>query len=274
MRLALLLLGLCVLPSVALAASPQDQRKSAALVQEANRHYAAGRYLDAAKALEKAHALAPHPRILYNLARAYDQAGELEKSLETYQRYIASPEGTDSTLLKRSSLAVDRLRGLVAQQQEERARAEAERKRLDEERLAAEERARLEREAKREVEEAAARRQRERILSEQVGHDRAQTAAWVTAGVGAVALGTSGFFGYQAWQTGRGETGAVATAETYTQKQEAVAAAKQQALIADVALGVGIAAAVTSVLLWPKQPRPKVATFLVGPGSAFVEVKF
>lgn len=273
MRLALLLLGLTLLPTAALAASRQDAKKAAALVQEANRDYAAGRYAEAAAALEKAHALAPHPRILYNLARAYDQAGELEKSLETYQRYIASPEGTDPTLLKRSSLAVDRLRGLVTQQQEERARAEAERKRLDEERLAAEERARQESEAKRQMEEAAQQRQRERTLAAQQGHDRAQLAAWVTAGLGAVGVGTGAVFGYQAWQTGRSPEGAVATAETYAQKQDAVAVAKQQALVADIAFGVGIAAAVTSVLLWPKEPRPQL-TLSVGPGSAFVEVKF
>lgn len=273
MRLALLLFGLTLLPATALAASKQDSKKAAALVQEANRDYAAGRYAEAAAALEKAHALAPHPRILYNLARAYDQAGELEKSLETYQRYIASPEGTDPTLLKRSSLAVDRLRGLVSTQQQERARAEAERQRLDAERLAAEDRARQEAEAKRQIEEAAKQRQRERLLASQQGHDRLQLAAWVTAGVGVAALGTGAVFGYQAWQTGRSDSGAVATAETYAQKQDAVAVAKNQALIADIALGAGVVAAVASVLLWPKEPRPAL-TMVAGPGGAFVEVKF
>lgn len=280
MRVAVLLLGLAMFPVVSMAATRAEQREAANLVKKAGRLYEGGKYLEAAAALEKAQSLDPHPRILYNIARAYDQAGELQKALDNYQRYIGSSEGTDPTLLKRSSLSVDRLRGLLAQQNEARERSEAERARLEQERREAEARAESEARAKRDAEEAAQQRRRERVLGDQVSYDRSKMAAWVTAGVGAVALGTGGFFGFQAYQTGIAADGPFRTAsaagptaddqgKVFYEQQ-----AKQQALIADIAYGVGIVAAVTSVILWPKQDRPQLASFTVGPTGALVEVKF
>ncbi|MDQ3262099.1 MAG: tetratricopeptide repeat protein [Myxococcota bacterium] len=277
MRPAALALGLLMCPFVALSASRVDQRQAAALVKKAGGLYEAGRYLDAAQTLEKAQAIDPHPRILYNIARAYDQAGELKQALEHYQRYIGSTGGTDPTLLKRSSLAVDRLRGLVAQQEEARLRAQAEQQRLEEEARASQLRAEAEAQAKRDAEQLADRGSRERLLAAQQGHDRAQLAAWITAGAGVVALGTGGFFGIQAYQTGLAEGGPFRQAEGVeglTGKLHYADQAKQQALIADIAYGVGVVAAVSSVLLWPKSSRPQLANFMVGPTGAMVEVKF
>ncbi len=277
MRPAALALGLLMCPLVALSASKAEQRQAAALVKKAGGLYEAGQYLDAAQTLEKAQALDPHPRILYNIARAYDQAGELKQALEHYQRYIGSTGGTDPTLLKRSSLAVDRLRGLVAQQEETRLKAQAEQQRLEEEAKASQARAEAETLAKQAAEQSAERGRRERLLAAQQGHDRSQLAAWVTAGVGVAALGTGGFFGFQAYQTGLAESGPFRQAEVVegpTGKQHYADQAKNQALIADIAYGVGLVAAVSSVLLWPKSPRPQVAHFMVGPTGAMVEVKF
>src|SRR4051812_12608315 len=112
MRIAL---PLALLVLVAMPA--QAARKSVnTLVHEAERLYQQGRYHDAAERLKEAEALSPNPRLVYNIARAYEQAGELNLALQYYQQYVNSPEGTDPTLLKRSSLAIDRLHGLITEQ--------------------------------------------------------------------------------------------------------------------------------------------------------------
>src|SRR5262245_51344628 len=89
-----LTLGLGLLPASASAAKPAKGGASS-WIKEGERHYAAGRFLEAAEALLKAHKLEPNPRLTYNIAKAYDQAGELMGALNYYQQYVASKEGTD-----------------------------------------------------------------------------------------------------------------------------------------------------------------------------------
>ena len=81
--LTLLLLLLAVPP-----ASARTHPKFTQLVKQAERLYSSGKYKDSAEKLIEAYVYDPHPRIIYNIARAYDQAGELELALEYYQRYV------------------------------------------------------------------------------------------------------------------------------------------------------------------------------------------
>lgn len=48
----------------------------------------AGKYDDGIAELQKAYALLPHPNVLYNIARAYAEAGDLDESVKYYQKYI------------------------------------------------------------------------------------------------------------------------------------------------------------------------------------------
>ncbi|MCP3145104.1 TonB-dependent receptor domain-containing protein [Pyxidicoccus xibeiensis] len=81
------LLALCLCAGQALA----DARL------EARRHFRNGMSLIAQKQydrgiaeLEEAYAIKPHPHVLYNIARAYHDAGRLTEALDRYQRYLAS----------------------------------------------------------------------------------------------------------------------------------------------------------------------------------------
>jgi outer membrane receptor protein involved in Fe transport len=81
------LLALCLCATEALA----DARL------EARRHFRNGmslieqkQYDEGISELEAAYAIKPHPSVLFNIARAYQEAGRLEEALDTYKRYLAS----------------------------------------------------------------------------------------------------------------------------------------------------------------------------------------
>ncbi|WP_404369697.1 TonB-dependent receptor domain-containing protein [Corallococcus coralloides] len=81
------LLALCLCATEALA----DARL------EARRHFRNGMTLIEQKnfdegiaELEAAYAIKPHPSVLYNIARAYQDAGRLDEALDAYKRYLAS----------------------------------------------------------------------------------------------------------------------------------------------------------------------------------------
>jgi outer membrane receptor protein involved in Fe transport len=83
-RLAALLL---LLPSVAFA----DSRV------EAKRHFRTGmtlinegKYEDGIAELLEAYAIKPHPNVLYNVARAYQNAGRIPDAIDYYRRYLAT----------------------------------------------------------------------------------------------------------------------------------------------------------------------------------------
>jgi outer membrane receptor protein involved in Fe transport len=87
-------LALCLIAGNALA----DERL------EARRHFrngmsliAQGQYDEGIAELQEAYSIRPHPNVLYNIARAYVDAGKPAEALETYQRYLSSnPPDADS----------------------------------------------------------------------------------------------------------------------------------------------------------------------------------
>jgi iron complex outermembrane receptor protein len=63
--------------------------------EEARRHYKAGmelvakgEYVRGIDELQQAYDISPHPNVLYNIARAYAESGDLEKALEKYREYL------------------------------------------------------------------------------------------------------------------------------------------------------------------------------------------
>jgi tetratricopeptide (TPR) repeat protein len=58
--------------------------------------YRAGRFADAAQLLRDAYALKPEPVLLYNLARAYEGMGDLDRAVKAYGDYLtADPNAKD-----------------------------------------------------------------------------------------------------------------------------------------------------------------------------------
>lgn len=236
-------------PKAAPAADP-----IAAKLKESEARYAAGQYRDAAELLEQLMQEAPNPAILYNLARAWDQAGEPERALRGYQSYVASPDGTDPTRLKRSSLSIDRIKGILAQKDADRRAAEEEIRRAEEEAREAKARAQKEAAAARAAAEAAEEEAYARAEGEARTRGRLRVGSVVSGVLGVAALGGGTWFGLQSrtsfekFKAARGET----NADGVTLKQELQAQTQQQALYADIGFAVGAAALVTAIVLWPR----------------------
>jgi len=96
---------------------------------EARRHFrtgmsliAQGKYdLGIAELLE-AYAIKPHPNVLYNIGRAYHDAGRLTEAVEMYQRYLASNPPDAATVQATLKTVEDSLRAAEASRQAEAAR--------------------------------------------------------------------------------------------------------------------------------------------------------
>lgn len=59
----------------------------------------AGKYEDGIAELEKAYEILPHPNVLYNIARAHAEAGNLDKAAENFRRYLeTNPPDKEETL--------------------------------------------------------------------------------------------------------------------------------------------------------------------------------
>lgn len=268
MRVASLLLVFALaFPAEALA-NPREFKK---LVNQAERLYEAGKYKQSAERLIEAYAYQPHPRLIYNIARAYDQAGELQLSLEYYQRYVKSQEGTDPTLLKRSALSIDRLNALIHKQQKSKAEDAEQQKKLEEEARAAKERAEQESEAKLRAEAQLRQQEKAAAESRTKARSRNRIISYVLGGVAVAGLGTGTFFGLGANASKERFT----AAETIPSKQTFEQETRSKALLADVGFGVGIAAAITAIVLYPKGPdEPEKAVLVPAPGGAGVAVSF
>ncbi len=237
--------GLCALlcAGLAFAANP----KVTSLVKEGDRLYKENKYAEAAETLKKAYALEPSPVLLYNIARAYDQAGELQPALDYYRQYT-SQEGTDPALVKKANLAMDRLRTLVAKGEADQKLREAEKKRLEDEAAKAKQKAETEAErsrAQREAFEAKEARERE---AAQKKTDTRLIATVAVGGFALIAVGCGIGFGLAA----NGSKSSFLSAPTVAEKQRLESQTKTQSLVADVSFALAVAAGIATIVLVPK----------------------
>ncbi|MCU1276484.1 MAG: hypothetical protein JWM53_30 [bacterium] len=89
MRMALVLVA--VLAWVGPAHAADDEKTSAAkrFYETGTLLYDRGEFLDAAHEFERAYREQPKAALLYNIATAYDKAGERAKAVENYRKYVA-----------------------------------------------------------------------------------------------------------------------------------------------------------------------------------------
>lgn len=252
-----------VLASVALAA---PNPKATALAKDAERLYKDGQYKEAGKLLEQALQLEANPKLLYNMARAWDQAGELQPALDAYRKYVSLPASdTEADLVKKANLSMDRLRQLVAKQEADKTIRDAEKERLEKD--AQEARARADAEAERARKQKAEFEAKERAAADAQKSKSSvrKTAAFVVGGVGVVGLGLGLVFGL----VSNGSKQAFRTATLVEDKRARQAETISQSIVADVSLLVGVACAVTAVILFPKgEPEAQVSlTPLPGGGG-------
>lgn len=265
---------LVILALTAASASWGANPKARELAKEADRFYRDNRYQEAAAKLKEAYALEPNPLFLYNIARALDQAGEVQASLDAYRQYVGLPSGdTQPDLVKKANLAMDRLRTLAAKSEADKTVRDAEKRRLEAE--ADREKARAEKEAD------AARSQRLAYeAKEKAAHDASQKSADVkklvslaVGGVGVASLVTSLIVGVVA----TGSKASFVKATTVADKLRFEADTKGQALAADLCLLVGLAAATAAVILFPWGEAPFSFGLAPSPGGglyASLELSF
>jgi tetratricopeptide (TPR) repeat protein len=248
-----------LVPAIAAAGAPDKMRS---LAKQAERLYQNGKYRESAALLEQAYEIEPNPRLLYNIARARDQAGDLHEALDYYQRYVNSPEGTDPQLLKRSSSAMQRLHSLIDKdeaakraQELERQRVEAEHQRAEAEARAAQERAAAEAAAARKAQEEAEAQNRAIVEGQITTRSRRRVVSFVAGGVGVAAAGAGAYFGV----TANNAYNQFHSAATASDKDSLANKTKNNALYADLSFGVGIALLATAVIVYPKGSEPKLA---------------
>jgi tetratricopeptide (TPR) repeat protein len=74
---------------ISLVAAPPSARQ---LVDEAQRAYAKSEFLEAARLLEAASKIDPSGRIVFNLARAWEKANNVEQAIILYEAYLERPD--------------------------------------------------------------------------------------------------------------------------------------------------------------------------------------
>jgi tetratricopeptide (TPR) repeat protein len=247
---------------------PTSTPKATALAKQAEKAYKANQYQEAAELLGRAWDAAPVPKYLYNLARAHDQAGALEAAMQAYRRYVSlPPEDIEPELVRKSNLAMDRLRSLLTQKEADQKAQEAARQKLEVEARVA--RLRADEEARKAQQQRAEYEAKERAAREAAGHKAStrKVAAFAVGGAALAGLGVWGGFGIAA----TGSKAAFEQATTLADKRRLEATTRTQALVADVGLAVGLVGAVTAVLLYPKgvagPPAPTAMTVSLVPAA-------
>lgn len=237
---------LSLLPIPASAARSGADRKVQALVKRAQVLYEKGEYRESAETLLRAYEIKPLPKLLFNVARTWDRAGDEENAIRYYQRYIDT--GADANLVRKASQAVDRLKSArAAREAEEEAKRQAELRKAEEARREAEAAKQAAAEA-----EARARAERERIAAEaELQRKLAEAsgpsaATWVLGGVAVASVATGVVFGLRANSFKSDFDGA----RELDRKQSLRESVRTNALVADVAYGVAGAAAIGAAVVY------------------------
>jgi hypothetical protein len=79
------------------------------LVQQAIEQYKAGQFLESAQTLLRAYEISPAPRMLFNIARAFDHAGRLDDAARYYRMYLDSADA-EPDLASSARTALDRIK--------------------------------------------------------------------------------------------------------------------------------------------------------------------
>lgn len=251
MRAALSLVALLAAVSFGVEARAQtreQRREFDRLVRSAVAHYERGENREAIQDLERAYALSPAARLLYNLGRANEAAGDWAAAANYYQRFLDSDPDRASAQVAREALEVARRRA-----------AEAER--VDRERREAEA-------AQRERDVADARRraaeaERERLRQQQQAtwmtvQPRRRvtpliTGMWVGAGAMGIAAGVLGGLALSAQSDFQGNRDGLSRSDAYER-------GSALAISSDVALGTAVVAGIVGIVLYftqtPTAPSP------------------
>lgn len=120
---AMVALAVTVSGARADAQSREQRRQFDRLVRSAVAHYERGENREAIQDFERAYAINPSARLLYNLGRANEAAGDWSAAAGYYQRFLDSNPDRDATQVAREALEVARRRAAEIQTREDERRA-------------------------------------------------------------------------------------------------------------------------------------------------------
>lgn len=244
-------LGVALACSSASAQTREQRREFDRLVRSAVSHYERGENREAIQDLERAYAISPAARLLYNLGRANEAAGDWAAAASYYERFLASGPDRNAAQVAREALEVARRRAAEAEQRERERRdaenAQRERDLADARRRAAEaERERLQQQQRASWALVPPRR---RVTP-------AITGLWV--GAGAVGLAAAVLGGVSMVAQGN-----LQSARDGQTRSDAFELGTATAIGADAALGTALVMGVVGVVLYftqtptaPSEPSP------------------
>ena len=235
--------GLALGPRPALAAvSAPDttspfREKVDQLNAEAVEKFKAKQYDEAAALFEQAYDLQPEPNYLFNIGRIYEESGNLEKSVEYYERFVKEP----GVPLESREKGLERLRVLRAILEETAPEPEPE----------------SEVEPEPEPETKPDPEPRLEPPPAEPKPSKLRIAGYALLGVGGAALVGGGVLGGLAL----GRANALEGQHTYEERDETASSGRTMALTADIMFGVGgaIAAAGLVMVLVSLQKKPKAS---------------
>lgn len=239
--------------------TPEAAAQSRAAVEHYERgrdHYQAGRYPEAAQELERAHQLDPDsPTLAYNLARVYELMNDFERAVFYYTRLIEMTPPTDEQHTS-AQAALERVRGAQAAIDAQRVADEAT-------------------QAEQAAADAAAREEDLRLAREEATIEtetrlrlRGRADGWFygSAAIAIGALGGGTVLGFYALRRdNEADDWVVGAGHTARQRSNAQASARRMAIGADLLLGTGVAAALSSLLLYylrERHPRDEAVSSL------------
>ena len=101
------------------------------LAKESHAKYKAGDYAAAADLLFQAYELKPDPTLLFNVAKTYEKANNVDQAIRFYQRYL-DQQDADPKMMRQASRALEKLQALDAEQKkaaaDQKAKEDADRK--------------------------------------------------------------------------------------------------------------------------------------------------
>jgi tetratricopeptide (TPR) repeat protein len=84
-----------------------DEHRFERLVTDATTAFGNGEFEKAIELAEEAYSIRNDPQLLYNIARAHEALGNLDRAIEHYRRYLAAPEAKNVNVVKGRILALE-----------------------------------------------------------------------------------------------------------------------------------------------------------------------
>ncbi len=102
--MVVLLLGVGLAAPLLAQTTDQGKKRAKAHFLKGEELFEQGRFAEAAREFTQANKLAPHPRVLFNIATCHEKSGDIPAAVLTYRKYLSEAEDTDEYTQIKASL--------------------------------------------------------------------------------------------------------------------------------------------------------------------------